>query len=91
MDIYQEQIRDIFGTTDLNQLRQYAAQLKSVPSRFSRPSVWPDTRQSTQCRFAFPGHHILQSAYPAALGYKPPRSLRKKSSCHSEVSLVRSP
>lgn len=31
MDIYQEQIRDIFGTTDLNQLRQYAAQLKSVP------------------------------------------------------------
>lgn len=37
MDIYQEQIKDIFGTTDLNQLRQYAAQLKSVPCTQKNP------------------------------------------------------
>jgi predicted DNA-binding protein YlxM (UPF0122 family) len=37
MNIYQEQIRDIFGTTDLNQLRQYAAQLKSVPCTQKNP------------------------------------------------------
>ena len=37
MDAYREQIKNIFGTTDLDQLRQYAAQLKDTPCHQRNP------------------------------------------------------